>query len=235
MVIRLGELYGVPVYETPVGLQVPGAEDDRRRTPSSAARRAAATPSAATCRSATASWRPLLPGLHGPHGQAAVGAAGGALRRAWGPTTTTASTSRWRPEKATACGSGSASAGRSSIAGVGVDRARHDRRLPLRAGGRRLAAHPLLGHGAAAAHLHGGAGEALVPELLKAGRELAGPPRDEGGLKRCTSWTTPRPTSASTPRACAVASASCPSSAGRPGSRPGVLASPPTSRRSSGW
>ena len=46
------------------------------------------------------------------------------------------------------------------LAGVGVVGQRHNRRLPVRAGERGLAAHPLLGHGAADTDLHGGAGEA---------------------------------------------------------------------------
>ena len=73
--------------------------------------------------------------------------------------------------------------------------------------------------------------KALVPELLKAGRELAGLPEGGEGVG-CTRLTIRRRTRVSTPTACAVAYGACRSSVARRGGRRRASASRRSSRTS---
>ena len=100
-------------------------------------------------------------------------------------------------------------------------------------GGRRLAAHPLLGHGAADAHLHGGAGRGAGAQVLQAGRELAGSSGDcaaPGRAGRSRRLPAPRPPGHARP-----SSATCRASAATPGRRPRPSSCPPTTATWTRW
>ena len=229
MVIRLGELYNVPVYETQVGFKylgpkmietngLIGGEESggyafRGHLPERDGVLAALCMLDFMVRTGK---RPseLLAELYervGPHHYDRVDIRMPAAEKDVVQTRVAAA----RPE---------------SVAGVKVTDQDDAGRLSLQPGERRLAAAALLGHGAAAAHLHGGAGQgagaAAAEGGSRAGRAAGGQEIGAG----CTCLTTRRRTRGSTRTACGGRIGGLPEQCREAWQQAKAFAFPPTSR-----